>query len=1039
MILWVVLIFGWVCYTSMGKEEMPDFVNNRLGISVNYPGATASEVEYFVIRPIEEVLKGIEGIEEIQSNASSGSANINIYLERNLPNFNETVTEIKNTVLDVRLPEDIQDEPRFRQFKASKKAIIDIAVYDKSKHLLDAEERRRLQNTVISLESRLLSLPEVNSVNRRGFLEEEIRILANPKKLVQYNIPLNSLVSEIRNNNQRNPVGTLEDYDESKVTIHAQLAQPDELKNIIVQGGFNGPVVKLKDIATIRSGFEETKQIQKVNGHEAIILNVVKNSSVGILKSVDEVKEKVELFSKNQLAGTQYMVQLLDDESRDVRNRLELISSNGLAGFILVLFFLFVFLNFNSGLWVALGIPFCFAFTSIGAYFLGFTVNNMTLAGIIIVMGMLVDDAIVVAENIHSMQKKGMDPKTAAVKGARFVSLPITAAIITTCLAFIPMLFFEDRFGNLIKVIPPIIILMLMASLLESLFILPGHLSMVWPRWLKLILTLGTLSLWENLGAKTKHHWFYYLELVYYKVLRILLKIKWVLLLAFCAVIVYAHHIYSEKFKFVLFPNEETTQFRIHIETPDASKNTETAEKTRLVEDILKPYLGKEVVGYRTEIARSRRGRAAQENVASMRVEVVPREHREKSLKALLKEWQTQIDSLSGFKKIRVSTARWGQESGSAIEIEVLDNKDSTRNQLADTLAKILAKHPDLEEAEADRPMSIPEFQISLNREKIKRLGINPSNISQTLRIILEGSLLYRIPGEEEEIKVLLSIPHYFKKSLNQVLSLPVENRGNYLVPLSGVVLSNSGQTPNTIERIQNKRVTKVFANLKPNAKKTPLEIAEELERDVFPGLFQKFPYTTLEFSGEVEDSRDSQNNLLFAVIAVILLILAVLTLLFNSFIKPFVILSTIPIGVAGVIFTFYFHDMHHYGLFAAIGILGLMGVVVNDSIVMLTRLDDSRQNREENQSIIDNIADAAKTRLKAVILTTLTTVAGLFPTAYGVFGYDAMLAEMMLAMGWGLVAGTIITLIMIPCIYSVLWDADRLWKKILGKTQHDN
>ena len=431
----------------------------------------------------------------------------------------------------------------------------------------------------------------------------------------------------------------------------------------------------------------------------------------------------------------------LDDESLDVRNRLKLISWNGAIGLALIVLLLFLFLSPRAGLWVALGIPFCFGTTMILAHLAGFTINNMTLAAVIIVMGMIVDDAIIVAENISRMRREGAEPHEAAVEGTRFVAMPVTAAVVTTCVAFLPLMFIEDRFGALIRVIPPVIMFMLGASLFESLFILPGHMHVRFPRPLLWVLTLGTLPLWQKAGRHGRTHWFDHVERFYGWLLTRLLRMKWLVFLGCIGLLVSALLLFKKEMRFVLFPNEETTQIRADLEAPTGFRSRQTAELTRAIDTVLTPYLGREVVGFRTHIAQSRWGRVTQEHTASMLIEIVPAEQRKKSARRLMDEWSRALaDSGShGFTKVRFSTARFGQSSGSSVELLVSENNNEVRNALADTIAAFLQKHPSLHAVDIDRPVLTPEFSVDLKRETIYRLGIDPADVGLTLRTILEG------------------------------------------------------------------------------------------------------------------------------------------------------------------------------------------------------------------------------------------------------------------------------------------------------------
>ena len=324
---------------------------------------------------------------------------------------------------------------------------------------------------------------------------------------------------------------------------------------------------------------------------------------------------------------------------------------------------------------------------------------------------------------------------------------------------------------------------------------------------------------------------------------------------------------------------------------------------------------------------------------------------------------------------------------------------------------------------------------IGIKRETAFRLGINPAVIGLTVRTFLEGAILYEFPTDDEEVRVILTADDESKRSIKSLLRIPVENRGNYLVPLSEVVEVRKSVSQASIDRENFRRITRVVADIKPGIELTPLEIAATLEDSLFPAIMQAHPTTHLSFTGEIEDSRESQGTFRIAVYVVLGLIFAVLALVFNSLAKPFIIMATIPFAVVGVIYAFHWHGMDQYGLFAMVGVLGLMGVVINDSIVMLVKLSYETK-RQLSGTVDQHVAKVAKTRLRAVLLTTLTTVAGLFPTAYGVAGFDAMLTEMMLAMGWGLIFGTIITLVLVPSVYAAALQLGRIGRT-KGSEEH--
>jgi multidrug efflux pump subunit AcrB len=645
-------------------------------------------------------------------------------------------------------------------------------------------------------------------------------------------------------------------------------------------------------------------------------------------------------------------------------------------------------------------------------------------------MGIVVDDAIVIAENISRHLRQGMKQEDAAVAGTLAVALPVVASSVTTCIAFLPLFFFEGRFGKVIEHIPPIIFLMLGASLFESLFILPAHMGQHFPMIEKM-----TAFMKEKKKDIQKAHWFEGIEDQYGKFLkRILLQRFWIMV-GFVLLLIVASHLGMKSLKFVMFPNEETRDIVISGEVDDTAKRLDTARLTKEIEDIIeKKWLGREVVASRTEIAESRRGGAIEENKFRMLVEITPKEKRKKSADDIVKSLEEDVHRLGVFKKMRFQKSRWGSDSGAAIEIVAQENSDERRSELMIYLAEEIKKVHDLQNVEIDQGLRIPEYRIDINREKIKRLSINPMDIANTIRASLQGTVIYEFFNGEEDVYVRFTVIDAAKNDIERVLDLPIENQGDYLVPLRDVVKVEKREAPNAVTRRNLKRTSFIFADMKEAAKKTPLEIADELEKNVFPKVLAKFPSAVLTFGGEILDTRESQSDFKKATIMALALIYIILVVLFNSLAYPLVIMLAIPFGVVGVVLAFLLHQKFFFGFYAAVGTLGLAGVVINDSIILLDKL---RQEFDLSKSLHEantQIAMITQTRLRAVVLTTVTTVAGVLPTAYGFAGYDAMLAEMMLALSWGLMFGTLVILFLVPCLFRCGLDLNTIVQKLKRK-----
>jgi multidrug efflux pump subunit AcrB len=555
--------------------------------------------------------------------------------------------------------------------------------------------------------------------------------------------------------------------------------------------------------------------------------------------------------------------------------------------------------------------------------------------------------------------------------------------------------------------------IMLFASLVESALILPSHLlhTIRAPKWLRKI--FGEKETEEN------HHWMNRVEQKYLMFLEKILRKRIFVFLCFLAIFALSIFIYQKYMKFVMFPREEALEFTIRATAPEDTTRLETAKLTEPLEAIFVDDPRRVVISVLTFIGQNRRGGEVKENEATLRVEVVPASDRDISLNDLIDGWDQKVKQLQGFEKIRFMKDRWGSDSGSPIDIEIQENDDTKRAGIVKALYKKIEDYPGISNVEIEKPVVRDEYRLNLKREEVFNLGINPKMVGASLRAFVEGEILYTVNKGEEEVDVRLTTHSKGKIEIENILNLQASNSEDYLIPIKSLVSVEEVKSPANIQRINYKRTTKIYADLKEGAKTTPLDIANYLEKKVFPEIEGRYQNVIFKFRGEIEESRESREDFLLATILSLLIIYLLLVLLYNSIVLPFLIGAIIPFGVIGVIFAFFGQDMTQYGFFAVVGTLGMMGVVINDSIVMISRLEETIDRNAPKSELLDQVARISSTRLRAVTVTTLTTVAGLFPTAYGWMGYDSMLSEMMLAMGWGLLFGTLITLLLVPCLYS--------------------
>ena len=1010
----VILIFSGLFYfwNNTSKEELPELNVDKVLITARYSGASPKDIEYFVTSEIEDVVLKISGVESVSSSSKNGSCRVIVDIEAGYGEYDEVIRSIEDAINQLKLPEEVLDTPVVMEMKSSNKPIMDIAIFHKNQKKLNHKSRAQLQDVVYTLENRLQLLPCVNEISHTGYLDEEVNIYVNPAKLSNYNLSYSQIISSLRNQNVRLPSGTLSGENDAQVTVLAELDTIKKVEDAVIQSSFSGPLLRVKDVAKVAHQFEQENSITKINGHQGVVLTIRKSSTVGILDASEEISNIVTAYFENSLKDSLITYKIYNDESISVKNRLSLVGSNGIVGFFLILISLFIFLNFRSGFWVALGIPFSIAFTLAGIHFLGYSINNMTLAGVIIVLGMVVDDAIVIAENITRREEQGEIRQLAVVNGTSVMIRPVLASILTTCVAFIPLFFFSNFIGKLIDVIPAIVFLMLGGSLLESIFILPSHMNMKSP-----------LHRFKKVKQKTKYreHWFLSVEKLYAKLLKRMINFRWIFYPFAILMLISALLLFKFGMSFELFPREVSTSIIFMGKTKPGTDKNGTELAVRPLEMVLNNYLEDNIEVYTTRIASSRRGNDANENEFSIMVQLLPAKQR--SLNAvelsniIMKDFKPYKKN---FMKLAVAKKRFGppSSSGSPIELEILENSDDKRVAIANELVKALESRKSLENVEIERQLMKKQYNIRMKRDLMHRLSITPTEVATVLRTIVDGSLLFYHYREDLEIPVQITVDAQSQRNMMDVIKLPVSNQRAYLVPLSQVVNVSATKELNEIRRYNGKRILRVYSDISETNGESPIEVAKWLESEILPELLSRYPSAVIVWGGEVEQTRESSSDFFMAMISVLVLIFFILSLLFRSILKPLLIMISIPFGIIGVIFALWLHGQTVLGLFTVIGFLGLCGVVVNDSIVMLSMLHEHSNDPKFGKNLKERVTTIASTRLRAVFLTTVTTVAGLVPTAYGFFGYDSMLSDMMLAMCWGLIFGTIVTLIFIPMLF---------------------
>ncbi|MEJ6660357.1 MAG: efflux RND transporter permease subunit, partial [Candidatus Thioglobus sp.] len=856
---------------------------------------------------------------------------------------------------------------------------------------------------VDSIAQSIESIEGVSEVTKDGYLDKEIQIHIDPEKLYQYELSLPQVMSAITQRNQRYTVGSNHnDKNEKTIVVLSKFDAATDVSEVIVKSTFEGLIVRLKDIAVIKSGNVEEKSIVRVNGKKGFILRVKKQAQADVITTVDLVKAYMEK------TGGKYNNQLdifySSDLSKYVRNRLDIVTNNGLIGLLLVLVVLGAFLSFKTAFWVAVSLPVSLLGTVALLGATGETINLISLAAMILVLGIVVDDSIIVAESIYHYKQTGEDNFKSASHGFKRVIMPVVTTILTTILAFSSMFLMGGMMGKFVYVIPLVIIFALILSFLEVSLALPAHLA-------------------GSNEKKKEHYWFEYFENKFEVFLSKILNFHYLVIGIFSITLVISIYFASTQMKFTLFPavGVDTINTRMTMNTGSSLSNTEA--KAKQVEELIYRIVGDDLVSVTTDVGKYFTHKAM------MTIELLPASERDKSSKEILKSLKASANEIDQVEKLKFSVRRPGPPQGEDVEINLISQAGSENLQAANKLEQVLLNIPGVDNVNRDDEPGKDRIEVKLDFEKMARLDIDFSTVNRYLRAAFTGIDVTNIREGQNDVNFRLYLGD-LEKSEVFIKSLKVVNKKGRVIPL--VNFSSIRQIVGEPDFNHYNGLRSIMLSASVNDEKTSTsEVMKEalLQLD----LDKNFPSVRAISEGGAKETAKSMDGFKQAFLMAIVGIFLLLVLLFNSYSQPLIILSAIPFSVIGVIWAFFLHG-EALSFFAILGVLALVGVIVNDSLVLVSHLNYLKDKSLEKLSIHQWIVKGVKDRLRAVVLTSLTTLAGILPLAYGLGGTDYLLQPMALALGYGLLFGTLMTLILLPCLYLMNVEFITWFKKLKKK-----
>ena len=1003
LLMLVLLIGGLVMGQNISKDVFPDFALDLVSISLIYPGASPEEVERGTILAVEEAIQDIEGIKEITSTAREGSGTVTVEIIEG-EDVSEIAQEIKNAVDRISSFPDDAEDPRVT-VPSRKRYVVSLALYGDQPEAV-------LREMAEMVRDRLLMDPEISQVELSGIREYEISIEIPQNVLRTYGLTLNEVAAIVRRASVEVPGGAIRtEGGDVLVRVTERRDVGKEFAKVPVISTPEGTELLLEDIGVIRDDFEESDRFATFNGKPAVMLEVYRigeqtpvSVSDAVHKQMDEINyilpEGLTLVSRN-------------DRSEIYKQRLDLMLRNGFLGLGLVFILLAVFLETRLAFWVSLGIPISFLGCLLLLPLLGVTFNMVSMFAFIVTLGIVVDDAIIVGENVYSHRQQGLPWLEAAITGTRSIAMPVTFSVLTNMVTFMPIFFVPGFMGKVFREIPLVVVTVFFISLIESLFILPAHLGHKGKgREGRIFPKLHELQ--QRFGA-------FFVRIVrtrYGPFLGLVLRWRYISFSVAILVLLLAFgYVKSGRLGFELFPKIESDYAAVTANLPFGTSVNRTLEvQQKLVQ------AGKAV-------AERNGGEKLVEGIyasvdgseAQVRIYLTPPKIRPISTSKMTQLWREETGEIAGLETIKFESDAGGPGRGAAISVELSHRDIGVLEHASAELAAAMEYFPNV--IDIDDGFSPGKQQIDFKvRPEAQSLNLHAADIARQVRQSYYGAEALRQQRGRNEVKIMVRLPREERISEFHLEEMILRTPDGGEVPLVEAVTLERGRADTTIERRNGRRVVTVSADVRPRSQAA--QVTEVLNSDTIPALSARYPGLSFSYEGRMADRTESIQSLIRGLLIALIIIYAMLAIPLNSYIQPLIIMLAIPFGLVGAVIG---HLIMGYSLsvLSLFGIVALSGVVVNDSLVLI---DFANRRRKKGSIAVEAIQDAAIQRFRPIMLTTLTTFGGLAPMIFETSRQARFLIPMAISLGYGIVFATVITLVIVPSVYLIIDDVRKLF-----------
>lgn len=1043
IMIFIIIAIGIYSYFNIQKEAFPSANFDILIMQVVYPGASAQNVEQNAVIAIEDELQTINGITEYTSMMIENAAIITIRLDteikdtrpikdeifrkmQNVPNISKDVTSINITEADPTLL------PIYNLGISFKKG-------------MEGNEKE-LYAFSKNLEKDLKNVEGVANVQVEGRTEPEIQILVNPNSLNKYYVSLTEIVNSLALRNVRATSGIMKsDYGQltenfdgtNKNKILATVGEfeyPMAVTNVIVRSVFNGKIVRIDDLAKVEETFTDKNVYMRVNRTPGYSVNVIKKGSSDIISTI----KNVNIFLKENASTVPSNIEIttIADSSRTINDLLNSVTSNLIGGFIIIFIILIIFLDFRSALFTSLGIFIVLFVSLIYMWKNDITFNVISLVGIITVLGMIVDNSIVVSENVFNFHQKGYRGIEATKKAVENVFMPILVSTLTTIVAFVPMLFVSGTMGKFINQYPKVVIVALLASLFQAILILPNNL-----------LTKNELkridieeknerinkkkSIWRKILFFNRDKLFDKMKIPFTSFLKRMIKMRYAVIVFFIVLLGLSVFLAQDSFKkFILLYDTSSDAIVINIDTEIGSSASTTANYVERLENIIYKTIDKNnVISIYSLVGKHLDENAVNisgvlDNMAGITINLVPANDRKKSAYKIVEDLNKEIEKEGIRDELKLLTinTKLFINPGKAVDIKIIGNDMEMAKKVKEKIRDHLLSLPGIINYDDDDKKGQEELRVTFDYDKIAELGVNVAFAARELRTAYAGTVATSIQNLDNKLdfRVRLDKKYAYDTNVLNNISIPtIHNRLIYLKDIAKIEITNS---ESSIKHFNGKKAITLNADIEQGIN-TATRVMYSV-KDYFNTISKDYPGVTLDFAGEVKETAKPIVGLAWGYLIAIVGIYLVLLLQFNKFVQPIMILSIIPFGTIGVFLAFAAHRMP-MSFIGAIGIVGLAGVVVNNGIIMIDLINRIlEETKGATKEIVFNaIVAGTSERLRPIFLTTSTTIVGLLPTVYGIGGRADLIVPIVMALAYGLLFASLLTLVLLPCIFMISFD----------------